>query len=228
VDVGERQRRLRHTAAKDPAQQCGDLDSRLGHEVGLRVAGHHVQQQTGSETAGRDGKTMAHCRGNFAGDIAERTTTRKAETFAPCPGRRVYLPTPPRDTKRPRGIPSLFDRIGQEALRMILEPLGEADVSVHSYGFRPNRSTYDALSDIGHRLKGKGSSYQWGIEGDRNSSLDPIPHRRRIKAGKKRVADRKIRDVLWTFLRAGVMHRGQFEETLTGTPQGGSGARRSA
>src|SRR5712692_3464984 len=53
------------------------------------------------------------------------------------------------------------------------------------------------------------------------SYFDTIPHRRLIKAVKKRVADRKIRDLLWKFLRAGVMHRGQFAETLTGTPQGG-------
>ena len=104
---------------------------------------------------------------------------------------------------------------------MILEPIWEADFSVHSYGFRPNRSTYDAIAYIGNRLKGNGSSYQWVIEGDIKSSFDTIPHRRLIKAVKKRVADRKIRDVLWKFLRAGVMHRGQFEETLTGTPQGG-------
>jgi RNA-directed DNA polymerase len=157
------------------------------------VAVHHVQQQTGSETAGIDGKTMANFRGNFAGDIAELTTTRKAETFEPCPGRRVYLPKPPSATKRPRGIPILFDRIGQAALRMLREPLGEADVSVHSYGCRPNRSTYDAISYIGHRLQGKGSSYQGVREGARKSSFDTIPHRRLIKAVKKRVADRKIR-----------------------------------
>ena len=104
---------------------------------------------------------------------------------------------------------------------MILEPIWEADFSIHSYGFRPNRSTYEAISYIGNRLKGNGSNYQWVIEGDIKSYFDTIPHRRLIKAVKKRVADRKIRDLLWKFLRAGVMHRGQLEETLTGTPQGG-------
>src|SRR5216684_2576512 len=215
------QRRLRHTAEKDPEHQFGDLYSLLCHGVWLRVAVHHVQQNKGSETAGIDGKTMAHFRGNFDGYIEELKTTLKAETFEPCPVRRVYIPKPNSDKKRPLGVPILFDRIVQEALRMILEPIWEADFSVHSYGFRPNKSTYDAIAYIGNRLKGNGSSYQWVIEGDIKSYFDTIPHRRLIKAVKKRVADRKIRDLLWKFLRAGVMHRGQFEETLTGTPQGG-------
>jgi RNA-directed DNA polymerase len=59
------------------------------------------------------------------------------------------------------------------------------------------------------------------IEGDIASYFDTIPHRRLIKAVKKRVADRDIKDLIWKFLRAGVMYRGKFEETLTGTPQGG-------
>jgi retron-type reverse transcriptase len=126
-------------------------------------------------------------------------------------------------------IPGIRDRIVQEALRMILEPIWEADFSQHSYGFRPNRSTYDAVAYIGNRLTGKaGQGYQWVIEGDIASYFDTIPHRRLIKAVKKRVADRNIRDLLWKFLRAGVMYRGEVQETITGTPQGGIGARRSA
>ena len=105
---------------------------------------------------------------------------------------------------------------------MILEPIWEADFSRHSYGFRPNRSTYDAMAYIGKRLASdNGLSYQWVIEGDIASYFDTIPHRRLIKAIKKRVADRDIRDLLWKFLRAGVMYKGNVHETLTGTPQGG-------
>ena len=69
-------------------------------------------------------------------------------------------------------IPILLDRIVQEALRMILEPIWEADFSTHSYGFRPNRSTYDATSYISNRLSGQGAIYEWVIEGDIASYLD--------------------------------------------------------
>jgi RNA-directed DNA polymerase len=104
---------------------------------------------------------------------------------------------------------------------MILEPIWEATFSKHSYGFRPNRSTYDAIAYLGNRLTGQGKAYQWVIEGDIASYFDTIPHRRLIKAVKRRVADRNIRELLWKFLRAGVMEQGTKGETLTGTPQGG-------
>ena len=105
---------------------------------------------------------------------------------------------------------------------MILEPIWEADFSVYSYGFRPNRSTYDASIYLGKRLIGSsGASYQWVIEGDIASYFDTIPHRRLMKAVKRRVADKDIRELLWKFLRAGVMYRGEVQETITGTPQGG-------
>jgi group II intron reverse transcriptase/maturase len=105
---------------------------------------------------------------------------------------------------------------------MILEPIWEADFSRHSYGFRPNRSTYDTVAYLGNRLASyRAEGYQWVIEGDIASYFDTIPHRRLIKAVKKRVADRNIRDLIWKFLRAGVMYRGKVQETITGTPQGG-------
>src|SRR3989442_12364897 len=99
------QRRLSHTAAQDPEHQFGDRYSLLCHEVWLRVAVHHVQQNKGSETAGIDGKTMSNFRGNFDGYIEELKTTLKAETFEPCPVRRVCIPKPNSDKKRPLGIP---------------------------------------------------------------------------------------------------------------------------
>src|SRR6266436_989644 len=163
---------------------------------------------------------MSNFMGNLEGNLEELRQLLKTETCEPVPVRRAYIPKPD-GRKRPLGMPTMRDRIVQESLRMILAPIWEADFSIHSYGFRPNRSTYDAIASIGNRLAGQGSIYQWVIEGDIKSYFDTIPHRKLIKAVKKRVADRKIRDLLWKFLRAGVMHRGQFAETLTGTPQGG-------
>jgi RNA-directed DNA polymerase len=76
---------------------------------------------------------------------------------------------------------------------------------------------------MGNRLASHGGeSYQWVLEGDRASSFDTLPHRRFIKAVKKRGADRKSRALLWQCLRAGVMDQGKVQETLTGTPQGGT------
>src|SRR5215813_9936562 len=168
------------------------------------MAANQTLRNTGSRTAGVDTMTKSNFLGDFEGYISRLQMALKAKTFEPMPVRRVYIPKPNSEKKRPLGIPTLLDRIVQETLRMILEPIWEADFSRHSYGFRPNRSTYDAIAYIGNRLASHHSeSYQWVIEGDIASYFDTIPHRRLIKAVKKRVADRNIRDLLWKFLRAG-------------------------
>src|SRR5919197_6151605 len=215
------QKKLSQWATADPTKRFVDLYSLLCNEIWLRAAAHETLRNKGSETAGIDSMTKSNFLGDYDGHIARLQASLKAKTFEPVPVRRVYIPKPYSYKKRPLCIPVLYDRIVQEALRMLLEPIWEADFSTHSYGFRPNRSTYDAMTYIGKRLTGNGSTYQWIIEGDIASYFDTIPHRRLIKAVKKRVADRKIRDLLWKFLRAGVMHQGTLKETLTGTPQGG-------
>jgi len=208
-------------ATENPTAQRRDLYSLLCNPIWLRVAHHHVNTNQGRETAGIDGQRMSTFNGNLDGNLERLREALKAKTFEPTPVRRVYIPKI-HGKKRPLGIPTINDRIVQEALRMTLEPIWEADFSVHSYGFRPNRSTYDAMTYLGKRLASKGGeSYQWVIEGDITSYFDTIPYRRLIKAVKKRVADRDIRDLLWKFLRAGVMEQGKRSETLTGTPQGG-------
>ncbi len=215
------QRKLSQWATDDPTKKFVDLYSLLCNEVWLQVAHHSVNSNQGRETAGIDGESMSIFNGNLEGNLEELRQLLKAKTFEPVPVKRVYIPKPD-GRKRPLGIPTIRDRIVQEALRMILEPIWEADFSQRSYGFRPNRSTYDAIAYLSNRLAGNhGDSYQWVIEGDIKSYFDTIPHRRLIKAVKKRVADGNIRDLLWSFLRAGVMHWKHLSETLAGTPQGG-------
>ena len=215
------QKKLSQWATENPAEPRRELYNLLCHEVWLRVAHHTVNSNRGRETAGIDGESMSQFNGDLDGNLERLRQLLQAKTFEPLPVRRVYIPKA-NGKKRPLGIAGIRDRIVQEALRMILEPLWEADFSKHSYGLRPNRSTYDAMTYIGKRLNGTGGEYfQWIIEGDIASYYDTIPQRRLIKAIKKRVADRNIRDLLWKFLRAGVMDRGAFAETLTGTPQGG-------
>ena len=215
------QRKLGQRATEEPEHKFDDLYSLLCNEVWLRVAHHKVNSNQGRETAGVDSQSMSNFNGDLEGNLERLRVTLKAKTFEPLPVRRVYIPKT-NGKKRPLGIPGIRDRIVQEALRMILEPIWEAEFSTHSYGFRPNRSTYDAMSYIGKRLAASsGFSYQWVIEGDIVSYFDTIPHRRLMKAIKRRVADRDIRDLLWKFLRAGVIYNGEFAETLTGTPQGG-------
>jgi RNA-directed DNA polymerase len=214
------QRKLSRWAEEDQDRKIKDLYSLLCNQEWLREAHKHVNSNAGRETAGIDGETMRRFNENLDTNLDTLRETLKAKIFEPMPVQRVYIPKA-NGKKRPLGIPTIRDRIVQEALRMILEPIWEADFSTRSYGFRPNRSTYDAISYLSNRLAGPGWSYQWIIEGDISSYFDTIPHRRLIKAVNRRVADRDIRALLWQFLRAGVMEKGNQKETLTGTPQGG-------
>jgi RNA-directed DNA polymerase len=172
VDVGEMQKKLSLTAQEKSEHKFGDLYSLLCNDVWLRVAAHETLKNKGSKTAGIDGMTKSNFLGNFDGYITELKEALKAKTFEPLPVRRVYISKANSEKKRPLGIPILFDRIVQNALRMILEPIWESDFSIHSYGFRPNRSTYDAISAIYFQLMGSKWTYQWIIEGDIASYFD--------------------------------------------------------
>jgi len=173
VNVDEMQRKLSQKATKEPEHQFENLYGLLCNELWLRVAHHSVNSHQGRETAGIDGKTMSNFNGDLEGNLTRLREALKAKTFEPMPVRREYIPKA-NGKKRPLGIPTIDDRIVQEALRMTLEPIWEADFSVHSYGFRPNRSTYDTMTYIGKRLTGIGGSiYQWVIEGDIASYFDP-------------------------------------------------------
>src|SRR2546427_8327248 len=154
------QRKLRQWATEDPTKRFVDLSSLLCHVVWLRVAHHSVNTNQGRETAGIDGKTMSHFNGDVDGNIKRLSEALKAKTFEPQPVRRVYIPKA-NGNKRPLGIATIDDRIVQEALRMALEPIWEGDFSTHSYGFRPNRSTYDAITYLWKSLIGSsGHTYQ--------------------------------------------------------------------
>ena len=178
MDVGEMQKKLSQWATENPQEQYRDLYSLLCNDVWLRVAHHSVNANQGRDTAGIDGATMSNFNGDVEGNLARLREALQANTFAPLPVRRVSMPKA-YGKKRPLGIPTIDDRIVQEALRMALEPRWEADFSIHSYGFRPQRSTYDAMTYIGKRLTGtSGLTYQWIIEGDIASYFDTIPHRR--------------------------------------------------
>ena len=174
MNVDEMQKKLSQKATKEPEHHFENLSGLLCNEVWLRVAAHTVLQNKGSGTAGIDGMTKSNFLGDPDGYIRSLQESLKAKTFEPAPVKRVYIPKPNSEKKRPLGIPILLDRIVQEALRMILEPIWEADFSTHSYGFRPNRSTYDAMTYIGKRLASSaGQAYQWVIEGDIASYFDP-------------------------------------------------------
>jgi RNA-directed DNA polymerase len=225
VDVGERQTKLSRWAEQDKARCFEDLFNLLYDDNWLRTAQVHVRQNAGSRTAGCDGVVMRYFEEKLEENLKRIKEDLKSSGFEPQPVRRTYIresKTGGRVKMRPLGIPAIRDRIVQEALRMVLEPIWEADFSRHSYGFRPNRSTKDAVAYLGARLtSGKSMAYGWVVEGDIQSFFDTINHQKLMRLVQRKVRDKRILSLLWKFLRAEIMEQGNLRHSILGTPQGG-------
>jgi RNA-directed DNA polymerase len=219
MNIGEMQRKLSLWAEQDKERKFHDLYALLCDKDWLLLAHDYVAQNAGSKTAGCDGITMTEFDADLENNLLQLQQALKLGTFEACPARRVYIPKKD-GKKRPLGIPTIRDRIVQEAIRMILEPIYEADFSQYSFGFRPNRRTMDAIKCITWSVQER-KKYFWIIEGDISAYFDTINHRKLIKLLKRRISDVKLIHLLRKFLKSGVMERKLFTDTKLGTPQGG-------
>jgi RNA-directed DNA polymerase len=142
----------------------------------------------------------------------------KAGAYRPSPARRVLIPKPGSDERRPLSIPSARDRVVQAAVKIVLEPVFEADMLACSFGFRPRRATHDALQVL---IEESWQGRRWVVETDVADCFGSIPHSGLMSAVEERVSDRRMLALLRAFLRAGVMEQGTVRRPVTGTPQGG-------
>jgi len=173
-----------------------------------------LKSNPASMTPGADEKNLNDLRINeqYFMDLANEL---KMERYQPKPTKRVFIPKTDGKT-RPLGIPVIEDRIVQHALLYLLEAVFEKTFSDRSHGYRPNRGAHTACKNI---RKWKGVS--WFIEGDIVSYFDTINHNKLMEIINQQIKDQQITDLLWKFLRAGVVIDNQYQGTTMGVPQGG-------
>jgi RNA-directed DNA polymerase len=116
-------------------------------------------------------------------------------------------------------VPTVADRVVQASLKLVLEPIWEADFQPCSYGFRPNRRAHDAIAET--RMLAS-HTYEWVVEGDIEACFDTIDHTALMDRVRLRVKDRRVLTLVKAFLKAGILSQdGARRDTDTGTPQGG-------
>lgn len=192
------------------------------HEVTIVTAVHNIKSNKGSKTAGVDEIKMDSYLQMPKQELID-LIQRKFHKYQPKPARRVYIPKS-NGKQRPLGIPSAIDRVVQECMRIVLEPICEAQFYPHSYGFRPYRAQKHAIRDIVNVINAGGRSPDqpvWAVEGDIKGCFDNINHRLLLqKLWRMGIHDKRVLSIIKAMLKAGYIESGIYYATTIGSPQG--------
>ena len=211
------QHALYRAAKADPGRRFHTLRDKVYRRDVLERAWQDVRRNDGA--AGIDRITLADVEQYGASRLLDEVAAELREgRWRPLPARRVFIPKPGTTEQRPLSIPRVADRVVQAAVKIVLEPIFEADMLPCSFGFRPRRAAHDALQVlIDESWRGR----RWVVETDVANCFEAIPHQKLIRAVEERVSDQAVLKLLRAMLRAGVMSDGQVVRQATGTPQGG-------
>ena len=219
--VLEIQARLHRWASDDPHRRFDDLFNLVADPCFLMMAWDRVAGNKGARSAGVNGQTAASVREQtgrdaFLADLREQLRSRR---FRPLPVRERMIPKPGTRKRRRLGIPTVADRVVQASLKLVLEPIFEADFVPCSYGFRPGRRAHDAIAES-RFLASK--TYEWVLEGDIKACFDEISHPALMGRVRDRIGDKRVLALVKAFLKAGILaESGDARDTSAGTPQGG-------
>lgn len=195
----------------------------VAHEVTIVTAIHNIKANKGSKTAGVDKVKMDKYL-QMPKDEVVALVQGNLRKYLPKPARRVYIDKG-NGKKRPLGIPTILDRIIQECIRIIIEPICEARFYPHSYGFRPYRAQKHAISDVCHTINLPAKPQNkavFALEGDIKGCFDNIDHRILLqKLWKMGIHDKRVITIIRQTLKAGYVEYDILYHGNVGTPQGG-------
>ena len=217
--VHRMQTKLYQWSTNDKERVFSDLYNLVYDPAFLQVAWARVRSNRGARTPGVDGISPSSIKNpnEFLGELGKSLRQRQ------------FTPTRVRERKIPKasgklrklGIPTTSDRVVQAALKLVLEPIFEADFLPCSYGFRPKRRAQDAIAEI-HYFTSPNRNYEWVFEGDIEACFDEIDHVALMARIRRRISDKRILSLIKAFLSAGILsEEGIDRRTITGTPQGG-------
>jgi RNA-directed DNA polymerase len=218
--VSEIQTRLHRWARADGTRRFDDLFNLVADPAFLVVAWTRVRGNTGARSPGVDGESARAIERRIGVEafLQGIRDALRSRAFRPLPVRERMIPKRGGKLRR-LGIPTATDRVVQAALKLVLEPIFEADFRPCSHGFRPRRRPHDAVAEV-HQFTSRG--YVWVFEADIEACFDNISHSALLGRVRRRVGDKRVLGMIKAFLKAGILSEDLVtRDTNAGTPQGG-------
>lgn len=198
-----------------PNRKFFQLIDKVYEMKNLREAWKKVKSNKGC--AGIDKQSISDFQKQSEMFLSEIQRAVKNETYEPCPTLRKFIPKG-ENKVRPLGIPTVKDRILQQATKNVMEQIFEMKFLDCSYGYRPGRNAQQAVKEIKNCIE---QGYIWVIDADVQKFFDSVDHELLMSFIAEEISDGKVLNLIESWLKAGVMNQGKHEETMVGTPQGG-------
>jgi len=196
--------------------QTDNLMEQILHKDNLNKAYKKVKSNKGA--GGVDGMSVDELLGFLKDNQKQLIQKIKDGKYKPNPVRRVEIPKETKGEFRKLGVPTVVDRVFQQAITQVLSPIYEKQFSENSYGFRPNRGAHDALKQCQTNVN---DGYVYVVDMDIEKFFDTVCRSKLIEVLSRTIRDGRVISLIHKYLNAGVISRGMFEKTEGGMPQGG-------